>query len=989
VTNTSYRRLTRRLTTVAALAAVLLSLAPVAGGAELAFKNRVFDFDLPSGEARRTLNLFADQADIQMMVDDVEIGSYITPPLKGRFHPLEALELMIKDAPCKCYIELHNADTVVVSGQDKKRRPKPLRPKRKKRLILPDGSDAQTVLITAPRDTRPLLVEAQQRIQFDRKAIDESPYTNIPNFLKTLPQVFGGGPTEDTAEIGREAQTNSTRGSGINLRGLDAGSTLVLLNGRRLPVTGSEGLFVDVSGIPLTAVEKIDIYPDGASTAYGSDAVGGVVDIQLRRNFNGRETQLKSGIATGGALGETQLSQLWGTSNEDYSVLIITDFNKRDALPASARRYARSDLTPFGGSNFDTTNGSPGTLIAGGQTYAIPHDQDGTSLSASQLVPGTRNLHNTREETELMPANRRWTLLGSSEWQLTEGLRFFADSVVGQRDVSQAFQARSLPLSVPSSNPFYVNPTGGDEPVIVDYNFLHELGPSRGESTIRSTNVGAGFTATLSNTWSLTVSLGHARERTKTANNNQVDLLALNAALEDSNPLTALNPFGDGANTNADILNRIRARYYFESDSELNARRITSRSTLFSPVSGDVQLSMGAEWQDESFNTVTDDPSGGGDIVMRLKRQSFSAFSELTIPLVGHDNSQPYLQALDVLIAARLEDSESLSKDISPRFGLRYSPTANFTLRGTYGLARRLPAMIDFEDQQINAAIATLNDPVNGNMPVLVRFGRNRNLSPEKATTWTVGVEFAPTQAPDFSFSASYFNTHYRDRIDRFLLRANLLSDERIADFITRSPTQQQIADVCSQTIFYAGDAGLPCASSAVGAIADLRLHNMSSLRTSGLDVIGSYTRSTTFGVLALNWNSSYLFDYEVKETARAPTIKLLATENQPLRLRAKTSLSWSQGGQRLELSQQYSSRYRDTASHPNRRVEDWSTYDLQWSYGWETHSAWSGTRLGLSVHNVLNENPPFLNNSVGLGYDAENADLLGRVATISLKRSW
>ncbi len=91
-------------------------------------------------------------------------------------------------------------------------------------------------------------------ISISRLDIEATSFVTVQDVAKTFPQVFGGGPTEDTREIGFEAPTNVARGSGINLRGLGASSTLVLMNGRRLAGTGTQGLFVDVSNLPLAAV---------------------------------------------------------------------------------------------------------------------------------------------------------------------------------------------------------------------------------------------------------------------------------------------------------------------------------------------------------------------------------------------------------------------------------------------------------------------------------------------------------------------------------------------------------------------------------------------------------------------------------------------------------------------------------------------------------------------------------------------------------------
>src|SRR5262249_41668136 len=144
-----------------------------------------------------------------------------------------------------------------------------------------------TISGTAPETVR---LSGAPQLSVSRNDIDAAGFASTQDILRTLPQVFGGGPTEDTV-IDREARTNVAHGSGINLRGLGAGSTLVLMNGSRLPGGGTDGIFADFSSIPLSAIERLDILPDASSTLHGADAVSGVVNIVMRDRFKGQQTE--------------------------------------------------------------------------------------------------------------------------------------------------------------------------------------------------------------------------------------------------------------------------------------------------------------------------------------------------------------------------------------------------------------------------------------------------------------------------------------------------------------------------------------------------------------------------------------------------------------------------------------------------------------------------------------------------------------------------
>src|SRR5205814_1484916 len=110
---------------------------------------------------------------------------------------------------------------------------------------------------------------------YDRQALDQSGYSRVQDFIRSLPQNFKGGGTgasEDGILTG-DGQTNLENSSGANLRGLGNSSTLVLLNGHRVAAS-NYGSVVDLSLFPLASIDRIDVLTDGASAIYGADAVG-------------------------------------------------------------------------------------------------------------------------------------------------------------------------------------------------------------------------------------------------------------------------------------------------------------------------------------------------------------------------------------------------------------------------------------------------------------------------------------------------------------------------------------------------------------------------------------------------------------------------------------------------------------------------------------------------------------------------------------------
>lgn len=242
-------------------------------------------FDLQAGDASVTLTEFSRQSDLQVLFDFSLVKGIQSRAVTGDLDATTALKIMLTGTNLE--FGFVNDRTLAVT---------PKKPSMLQRLWhrlttrtqhTPEADDdeLQQVLISdkgPDHGTMPLL--GAPTIHYERIDIERSGLATAEDFLRTLPQVFGGGPTEDTV-LGREAATNSARGSGINVRGLDAGATLVLIDGKRIAPSGTAGAFDDISNIPLSIIERIDILPDGASAKYGADAIGGVVNFVTRKNL--------------------------------------------------------------------------------------------------------------------------------------------------------------------------------------------------------------------------------------------------------------------------------------------------------------------------------------------------------------------------------------------------------------------------------------------------------------------------------------------------------------------------------------------------------------------------------------------------------------------------------------------------------------------------------------------------------------------------------
>jgi len=186
-------------------------------------------------------------------------------------------------------------------------------------------------------------------IEIGREEIDRSGYTSIADVMLSLPQNFGGGynaaTTAITSLVNIRYSNNPAGASVPNLRGLGPGSTLTLVDNHRM-AAGLPGGGADISSIPIDAIERIEVVTDSASAVYGSDAVAGVVNVILKRNYDGAKTSLSYGLATEGGGTEKRASQLFGTHWNGGDVLIAYEHSQQDAIDTRDRKFTPSALEP-------------------------------------------------------------------------------------------------------------------------------------------------------------------------------------------------------------------------------------------------------------------------------------------------------------------------------------------------------------------------------------------------------------------------------------------------------------------------------------------------------------------------------------------------------------------------------------------------------------------------------------------------------------------
>lgn len=788
---------------------------------------------------------------------------------------------------------------------------------------------------------------------------------------------------------------NFTRGTAANLRGLGYGATLVLVDGRRQPATGAASDFVDLSNIPWIAVDHIDVLPDGVSALYGSDAIAGMVNVIMRDQFQGAETRFRAGTAADGA-SETVVGQLFGDQWDSGNWLLAYQYTKRTSLAAADRTYtANADKTSFGGRDFRTLSGNPSNILDPNTlapVFAIPRGQDGKSLTLADLLPAVVNLENQFETYDLVPDKDIHNVFLKGSQKIGERMELFAESRYTKRRIQYSALPLEYLLTVPNTNPFFVDPFNGAAPfVLVPYNFIDDLGPRDNFGETKSHISTAGVRARLSD-WHADFSVSYGKESMNFFAYNLANQAAIDLALADSNRDTAFNPFGDGSYTNPETLDRIRFTQTESGVSTITSTNLVVDGPLLNISAGEVKVALGVEHRKEAIDRNR----------FRVGRQRFdrkidSIFTEFSVPIIGNPDKPKETPRLELSLAGRYEDYSDFGHSFDPKIGVRWAPLEWMKLRTSWGTSFKAPRLVDLYDLSGTVSLSgIIPDPLSpgGQSFVLALQGSNPDLKQETARTWTAGFDFAPQNIKGLTLSLTYFDIAYENQVITPGFPSPieiLLNEDMWTAAITRNPSASQVAAVCNRAdfVFSVTD----CLASSPSAIIDFRLKNLASTRVKGTDVELHQTLHTKQGYFDWRLNGSYVFSFERKFTETAPPLEILNTVGNPLALRLRSTLGWSWHGQGqpglgTNATLNYSGGYRNNTSPLQRNVGSWMPLDFQVNYRTAPNDRWSGdVEFQLNVVNAFNQNPPFVDGESG--YDYWNAVPYGRVISFNLQKSW
>jgi iron complex outermembrane recepter protein len=960
-------------------------------------------FDIAPQDLGSALNQFAVQSGREILFAPGVTASRRTTGVKGDYEPTAALDVLLRGTGL--LYRTQNGTMLIVRAEESPN------PKRVGAELSPTNTTAQAasapkspaahvgeeIIVTGTR-IRGIAPVGSEVIVLNRRDLESSGRGTVTEILAVQPQVQTVGVRQEgQARGGGQSSNNINYGTGVNLRGLGADATLVLLNGRRLAPAGA-GSFVDISQIPLAALERVEILADGASAIYGSDAIAGVVNFVTRRAYDGAETSGRFGFSDGSK--EFSAAQTVGRTWSGGSALLSYEHYAQSRLAAVDRSFASSDLRSFGGPDLRITTASPGTIAANGINYAIPRGQNGRNLTASQLTPGVVNLQDDAQGMDLLPDQRRDSVFVTATQDLTSKLSIFADGIYSRRRTVTHFPGVTSILNVPATNPFFVRVTPATTAETVAYSFINDLGPLTVYNLSRAYQANAGFKYDITDGWQATAIGTQSQDVARNLATNYANSFYLAQALADPNPATAFNPFGSGDSNNPATLNRIRGY----TDSFYTYRESTVGLSLSGPLlslpAGEARLAVGAEGRREVLTTVTTSrltstatPVPGSASDGSTKRYVRAAYGEFVVPIVSPDFNIPGIDTLTFSAAARAESYSDFGGSANPKLGVSWKPKSDLLLRSSWSSSFKAPRLLDLREYLGNPQYSTgaVADPAasTGLSNVIFIGGSGRYLKPETSTSWSLGADWTPSFLPKLKVAATYFSISYKDRILAANTASMLADPASYPGMVTRNPSAALVAQYYNSPSFSATAVKFP--TNTIAAILDARLLNVGVVEQSGIDLSANYSTEVGAGTLSFSADFTRLFKYVRQQTTQSASISFLNQIANPVRTRAHAGVAYGQDDSwTVGIAANYVGAYVNTTLSPNVSVTSWTTFDLRGECKLDLGSFGGPMQIAVNIRNLADRDPPRVANVRSkLGYDPEEASAIGRVVSLQVTKKW
>jgi len=857
----------------------------------------------------------------------------------------------------------------------------------------------EKIQVTGSRIKRGVESEgASPIVTITRAQIDREGYNSVTEVLENLSQNSGGTLSSQGGLFGTTGAASS-----VDLRSFGAGRTLVLIDGRRLPIfpndfSGSQS--ADLSSIPFAMVERIEILTDGASAIYGSDAVGGVVNIVTKKNFKGTAVTARLGGTEEGGY-ENQRAQVVSGSKFDGggSFLVTADYFKHESLPFTKRDYAASDFIAPGngslfGSNFAPEDGSPGVRDP---NCGTPAD----SLGGLGVVRGTVCRFDRSAYRQFFPDYSAGSFSARLDFDTSFGksfsrVYFFENSSQGQAEPNaygggEGFRPPSQQVIDVSVHNFGTvpagainNPTTGTANEVAG-NFqrrLVEFGPRRESSEARAVSLVQGFSGTIgAHDWETGLTI--SKVNLTTARPNIISSLLDNEVA--NNGLDLFQPLSQ------DIVNR----FSFSSERAAETNDVILDATLAGPVAdlklqgGNLQYSVHVDLQRTSYKDVFDPLTAAGDTfdggVSGAGSRKYAAIGgELSLPVLAMAG-----QTLDLNLAGRYDryfDDSQVNGAFSPKASLEYRPLSQVLVRGSYARIFRAPSLQDLfggqsigfstvsdptrcislggtpDDEMSAIPSCNPNDPFYSIQSAQVSTGSNPNLKEETGESFNVGIVFDPIK--ELSLSLDFYEVELKNIVSS-------LEAQEILDFCA---TQSLF---CDQIIRPAGTVDTNGDAQTLdepGVSLSATNLNLAFRKIRGLDGKIDFRKNFgAYGNVSSLLQISYLLSVKTQSVSVGPVEEVInstpLTRERIPEKRISWSNDWSKGRWGATVRANFVDRIPGefaplglTDSVPSDRyISSFTTVDTQFRL-----AALDNLTLRLGVDNILNEKFPIDPTAVG-----------------------
>ena len=665
--------------------------------------------------------------------------------------------------------------------------------------VTPDGmAEADRIIVTGSNIPSAAEVGPNPVDTYNKDDITRLGARTPTDLIQRLPAAFGAGFNEGTTGTGEGSAS-------ISLRGIDPKETLVLQDGRRLANGGLYGAAVDFNLFPFGLIDHIDVLKDGASPIYGTDAVAGVVNVYLIHKFRGLELYASYGNTNFGSandMGQEVTYLLAGTGDDKTNLVLFAGYFNQAAIFSRDVDISRSvNYRDWGG--LDARSGNFAGRVDefvydpsrnGGMKSPTPHSSANVTDNPEYAPCGDCVAFDFPKYTPLIAPSDRQYFYGSFDRELCpKALTVFADFEYVRRfwggelaprpiqgdiwiDADHPFGLSPSGFSVPIQNPFnpftvadYVSPGGsgiGAAPpgtgftTGVRYRFL-EAGSGTRKITANTTVFTGGARGALDwlgdyfKNWNWEAGLRWNEDAHTEIDRGIFNNFALREALLDTNPATALNPFGLNQNSR-EVIDRIRATTTEFATARVLTEDFILNGDLFKLPAGPVSFALGGQHLSDHFFDQPDGLTEAGQIsgftvfaTTRGSRDSWATFWEARIPVTSSTWNVPGFHSLEFDYAERFEDFSDFGSTERPKFSVRWEPFGGspvpVTLRASYIEAYHAPGLLDLYAGSV-VGFPPIFDPVTNTFVrgVQTIFTSNPNLQPEIAYEHTFGGVVTP-----------------------------------------------------------------------------------------------------------------------------------------------------------------------------------------------------------------------------------------------------